>query len=639
MDTSWMDLSLATTWKDRCASQQSSKCQDPAMPALWAPDWLIDTEQNCLVRGDASMKYVALSYRWGASVWSREGLDKLDELRKPGGLSNSFIAKKPIIRDAIHVVQNINERYLWADAVCIIYDHKAHLAEQLQHMGAIYASAKLTIVATDGDGMTGIPGLQGCSVPRKVDGIFPWTDNREIFVRDLPGLNRIFSPEYFRRAWTMQEYILSPRRLIIGNQQIHWTCGCGTWHEDLPHKCSPVNQSSESVVLATKFLRRRPDFIALDCLFRSYNYLDTTYPEDALPAISGLLKLISPSFARGFLFGLPIMCFEASLLWGSKFWYLNAVDVVYKGLERRQYSGRSILPDAELPSWTWLGWNSDYLSFMQDEEDFQVTPYSVLTSPDLPRAEKWITLPTTQWYSQDTPTSSTRRRIRSSWFKPYNDDLLDARDLPAGWTVGLYPAAYGPGAPTVRSVPFGLTGRYVYQHPEFPNCLFWRPFPVSADREFRPMRQAKFLSCKTKRGFFRCVRQTGCAAEAGGMDYHLQLFDNDNNPCGWVQLPRADAALPSLSREASPSSDASFSGNSVSQTHEVVELVLVCHRLYSVSFNQQRLQWLDRRSYRPFCGVLCVEWVNGVAYRKGYGYVTRRAWDQHNVEGINLVLG
>lgn len=80
-------------------------------------------------------------------------------------------------------------------------------------------------------------------------------------------------------------------------------------------------------------------------------------------------------------------------------------------------------------------------------------------------------------------------------------------------------------------------------------------------------------------------------------------------------------------------------GSPSTQLYELVELVVVCRRLYSESIDRKHGLWLKRRAYKPYYGVLCIEWVNGVAYRKGYGYVTQEAWDAHDVDVIDLVLG
>lgn len=291
MDASWIDLRLAARWNERCINQHGSKCQELDKSTLIIPDWLIDTEENCIVSGEAAMDFVTLSYRWGTSIGSGIDFNKLSELRKPGGLSN-FISKIPIIRDAAHVVQSINERYLWVDTICIRHEDKDHVAHQLQCMGAIYASSKLTIIASDGDGMAGLPGINGGPVPQNLTNMFPWTNNRVIVVRDLPILDGSkLQSEYFQRGWTFQEYALSRRRLIFGQQQIHWICNCETHHEDLHAKNAQLHNSGEEISQFSYALRRWPDFKKLSGLLRVYNNREMTYPEDTLPGIVGLLRL------------------------------------------------------------------------------------------------------------------------------------------------------------------------------------------------------------------------------------------------------------------------------------------------------------------------------------------------------------
>jgi hypothetical protein len=55
------------------------------------------------------------------------------------------------------------------DAVCIVQDDETYLLTQLGLMGAIYATAKLTIVSCDGDAVDGILGFEGISPPRRVN--------------------------------------------------------------------------------------------------------------------------------------------------------------------------------------------------------------------------------------------------------------------------------------------------------------------------------------------------------------------------------------------------------------------------------------------------------------------------------------
>lgn len=77
----------------------------------------------------------------------------------------------PTIHHAMHIVRSIGERYLWVDSIYLISDDEKHLTEQLQLMGSIYARAKLTIIATDGDARHGLHGI------REAPGA-PWKSKR-----------------------------------------------------------------------------------------------------------------------------------------------------------------------------------------------------------------------------------------------------------------------------------------------------------------------------------------------------------------------------------------------------------------------------------------------------------------------------
>lgn len=166
----------------------------------------------------------------------------------------------------MHTSRAIGVRDLWVDAICLDQENKEHMAEELQKMGEIYAGAKLTIIATDGDAIAGLPGLEGVSQPRDLNNIFPWTKGREVVVRQLPALSHYLAEStfYFQRGWTFQEYFLSRRKLIFGHKQIHWSFSCATWHEDLPDLQHEPNESILRRLQFTKLLSGKPDLEQLD---------------------------------------------------------------------------------------------------------------------------------------------------------------------------------------------------------------------------------------------------------------------------------------------------------------------------------------------------------------------------------------
>jgi hypothetical protein len=116
------------------------------------------------------------------------------------------------------------------------------------------------------------------------------------------------------------------------------------------------------------------------------------------------------------------------------------------------------------------------------------------------------------------------------------------------------------------------------------------------------------------------VRNTAIAKKFGVyFDYHLEILDACGQLCGWVQLPRVNEALNN-------------------QLH--VELVVVCERLSPEDNSSEGDQSsLKKATYTHFYGVLCIEWEDNIAHRKGCGLVKKDMWDQHDTEDVDLILG
>ncbi len=108
-------------------------------------------------------------------------------------------------------------------AICIVQDDETYMEKQLQPMSAIYASAKVTIVASDGDATDGIYGLEGIFPFRGFDQeVVSSLKKGRAIVRGRPILNRRDScSPYFDRGWTFLEYYVSRRRLIFAEKQVH----------------------------------------------------------------------------------------------------------------------------------------------------------------------------------------------------------------------------------------------------------------------------------------------------------------------------------------------------------------------------------------------------------------------------------
>jgi hypothetical protein len=372
----------------------------PTVPAL-----LVDVRRRSIVSGVSGCRYVALSYRFGEAAHFRLDGMKLSQLRHDFSLDDpEILGSLPLtVRHAIALVEALGESHLWTDSLCITHEDPSTLDEQLAQMAAIYSSALLTIVATDGDGTTGILGLPGISEPRKTTQQVVEFGGENLVTYERPPFGRRGHTDYqyHTRGWTYQEYLMSVRKLIFSRGQAYWMCQCCQWQEKLAPDVE-INKTTNTrpEILSAGF----PDLEALGHILSDYNKRSLTYGEDALPAIAGLLTVLSRTFTGGFLYGLPEMMFDTALGW-------HWSDTTFKPAKRvPSQSGRD---DQDIPTWSWLSWLSWRGPFkwglygeMAVKDDFQFDRHGLQE-----------TSPITKWFSSGAHEGEPRRKIVSTWYR------------------------------------------------------------------------------------------------------------------------------------------------------------------------------------------------------------------------------
>ncbi|KAJ3481886.1 hypothetical protein NLG97_g7711 [Lecanicillium saksenae] len=611
LDAEWTDVEVIANWKDNCLSNHGPACENSMKIEHTQPDVLIDVTLNCLVRGcDVQGRYVALSYVWGKHRSKLPEAVTRAELFNHNALSRPDIQKAifPIIGHAIKLTSQLRERYLWVDALCVDQDDKEHTGRQLKAMAAIYANAVVTIINTDGDAGTGIPGIKGVSSAREQhQRVFQFGDE-QLCVRNtgifcLAGNGK---QVYFERGWTYQEHMLSSRRIMFLNNEAHWECQCAVWHEELiPNAEVDVYLNPRLRTIMAGF----PDVSALSHAIGEYNCKTLTYAEDALPAISGLLTSMSRSFTGGFLFGLPEMFFAQSLGWqpGSA-----------RGLTRRVASElprEEKLRPCDLPSWSWIGWQGR-VSIPDD---------AARINPGLGTIQE--SFPIADWYCGQSPTAppASRRLIKSAWYEQRQKWKDATNPLPPGWSRHDIS-----GAPISKDgcplFPDGC-GEFVYRHtsmrdPDTEINDWYFPFPVPDIQSFtRPVmpEQWPYLFCKTEKvhawafqGIDKIRNMVPFCDAAGSHSGHLSLHNRES----FEQFP-----------DAPP--------------ERKIELVAL-HKVdvYSNTFDEEKQKYGGPivKEKGMMC-VLWVEWENGVAFRRAAGYVYAGLWPMLNPKEIDLVLG
>jgi hypothetical protein len=312
------------------------------------PQYLIDVGYICLVKATPRMQYLALSYVWGHDSSFRTLKNNLDSLYHVGSMAR--ISSIPrTIQDVMKLTGLVGQQYLWVDSLCIVQDDEECKQEQLRHMGSIYANAYMTIVAANGTASDGLRGIEGITPPMQ-----RWC-NELSFTIDGPSLlqrlieehdRRIQCSDWYWRGWTFQEQIFSRRLIVFGGSEATWECHCAVWVEGLKPYHRQCQNSRQPVARGFDF-NLQPNLENYHRHIWRYNRRELTYPEDALDAFSGILTILSNAFIGGFLAGLPIMFFDAALLWYN--------DTALARRHSRQLNTSSSMA----PTWSWAAWKGD----------------------------------------------------------------------------------------------------------------------------------------------------------------------------------------------------------------------------------------------------------------------------------------
>lgn len=321
LDPCRIDLNLIRNWKSDCDNLHGNKCTrrfNMTSLAPASPSWLVDVNRKCIVPARPGMSYVALSYVWENSGQLRALKDNVQKLQKEGALDSSdqgFTAPRTI-QDAIGVAILLQEAFLWVDALCIVQDDDSTKQDQLNNMVAIFAEARVTIIAKDGhDSSFGLPGLSRSLSRNLCQNVFKLDDNSEAVVHPWTAYQA--PTPWDSRGWTFQEAIFSPRRLIFHGKTIRWECNLAIWREDLDFNSfvDSTDEDDDTVFSASLlFESLRPNLGLYGQLHSVYNKRQLTYSADALDAFAGITTTLSHVFEGGFYYGLPVMFFGIALL-------------------------------------------------------------------------------------------------------------------------------------------------------------------------------------------------------------------------------------------------------------------------------------------------------------------------------------
>lgn len=257
-------LNQARDWIKTC-SLGHSNCH-PSKRMVPLPSRVLDISRgvdNLRLSETSSMmgEYVALSYCWGVQ---QTGITVQSNVRDR--MEKFYTQQLSLtVKDAVKVTEALGFHYLWIDALCIIQDSASDKIQEIGKMNQYYKNSSITIMASASksaqDGFLSPVNYRFCHSPislpngKEATAIISHPlvvdeENETARLREdwyagkwklnniLRNLNteNIVDPQAFEvkvsmpiesRGWTLQEKLLSSRKLRYGVTQVDWRCKSG----------------------------------------------------------------------------------------------------------------------------------------------------------------------------------------------------------------------------------------------------------------------------------------------------------------------------------------------------------------------------------------------------------------------------
>jgi hypothetical protein len=620
VDPEWIDIRVIRDWMSTCERYHGNSCRrtyNATTIAQHHPNMLIDTWRKCLTKTTTVEPYVALSYVWGNATNLKTLQANVQDFQTAGSLGREDIACRipRCIQDAIALTELLHQRYLWVDSLCIVQDDEKTSHCEITRMASIYANATLTIVAAGGnDANYGLRGIRGVSHPRSHRQQVAQLSNGARILKYYPP--ELSQAEWSQRGWTFQENLLSQRKLIFYDDSVMWNCSCDEWHE---HVGSIHRKDTHRPLLKVSNLHAPglfnstwPDLLSYQRLVIDFNERSLTYPEDVVDAFSGVTTQLSAIFLGGFLYGIPTMFFDVALLW-------RASSTLERRIPRRKTGS-----EANLPSWSWMGWQGFIDSSSWNPGDDYRKPV---------RTDVFATsvriIPLVHWNAHNKDRRSARQVI-STWSKYrnciYHDYSHKEVKVPLGWERYSYCSEFPFPDEFKRHFPDHNVPQYFYKHNSDETAEFWYPIPMrEAAQEQIALDKFPLISCRTTRCWLD--------AAVNNLDHArlwLSLRDGAGILAGMLSIHRPYGSGLGLNTPVGPCELISISkgyarggsGYDISLLERFTTLFPKCY--------EERYE---------FYNVLWIEWEDGIAFRKGVGRVEKSMWEAQPLEWIDVTLG
>ncbi|KAH7922711.1 HET-domain-containing protein [Leucogyrophana mollusca] len=344
-----LSTKIALECMDRCINTHP-QCPKPCLTPL--PTRVIDCSNprspKIVFSYGSHGHYVALSYVWGGPQFcaTTTNIHTLVQV----GIDLGVLPWT--ITDAINTTHSLGIRYLWVDALCILQDSDSDKDIEISRMRAVYRDAYVTVIAASAskaaDGY-----LQDRSVQAHTNLPFLCPDGQlGTFSLVHDGYSDAAEP-VDKRAWCLQERLLSPRCLIYTSATLQYECQAETANiggavcpPNRFHRLPNVTFSPAPLPLTDT----NPEILVLEAAWRfvlmDYTRRKLTDPADKLVAFAGVAEHFFAAWGDDYLAGLWRRSLCREILW------------------KRHKS--KVLPEPakyRAPSWSWAATDGDIMAF------------------------------------------------------------------------------------------------------------------------------------------------------------------------------------------------------------------------------------------------------------------------------------
>lgn len=354
-----MDFHATSRLLHECEEQHQH--QNWNLPRYQSPTslQLIDVEDMMVISATTQHRYIALSYVWGEQESFESTTTNRESLGQRGGLFKHMDEILQTIKDAMDVVRNLGERYLWVDRLCIEQDNAAQKVIHIGMMDVIYSHALVTIIAHAGIAATSpLPGLRPgtrLGFPRKRIG--------EIVLSVLPPNLWDSDAPHETRGWTLQEQLMSKRCLYFDYHKSWFQCNEGLFVESDATRNRPYDRVEAPISFNMRSLQSTlvdaTDERHLDNVWDMYSTIveryrtrKLRYAEDTINAIQGVTQVISNFLDVPLISAVPSIMLPRALQFHLK-----------SRAERNEAA----------PSWSWAGWRGPV--YFHDEDLSERMPF------------------------------------------------------------------------------------------------------------------------------------------------------------------------------------------------------------------------------------------------------------------------